>query len=195
MTTYVINRKDRPQRLRDTIEELRKIGLNAKRFDAIIDDKHGWKGCRDSHLAVMELCRNEKYFMVLEDDVHFLHEPSEIIIKCMEQIPPDWDMLYLGCSPQRPQERYSDNLFRVNSAWCLHAVIWNNRFNGAMKYMLQHKEDIAKIDVYLSAVIHPKFNCFVTYPLVATQRVTNQSDTCTRSDVTTIEKNYQKYCI
>ena len=62
-----------------------------------------------------------------------------------------------------------------------------------MEYMLNHRGDINKIDVYLSEVIHPIFNCFTIYPLMATQRVTNQSDTCKRSDVLTITNNYQKY--
>ena len=194
MITYVINRSDRPQRLRDTIEELKRVDLNAKRFSAIIN-KRGWKGARDSHLAVMELCKDENMFMVLEDDVKFLSPPNGLIDTAMRQLPDDWDMLYLGCSPQKPQERYSDNLFRVNHAWCLHAVIWHNREGGAMEYMLNHRGDINKIDVYLSEVIHPLFNCFTIFPMVATQRVTGESDTCHRSDVSTIEINYTKYCV
>ena len=194
MIAYVINRDDRPQRLSDTIEELRKAGLNAKRFKAIIN-KRGWKGCRDSHLAVMELCKKETYFMVFEDDVKFLGRVTEPVYNAMKQLPDDWDMLYLGCSPQKPQERYSENLFRVDKAWCLHAVIWHNRVDGAVEYMLNHRSGIPKIDVYLSEVIHPRFNCFTIYPMLATQRVTNQSDTCLRSDVLTIENNYTKYCV
>jgi GR25 family glycosyltransferase involved in LPS biosynthesis len=193
ITTYVINRDDRPERLRDTIEELRNAGMNAKRFPAIID-KPGWKGCRDSHLAVMELCRNEKYFMIFEDDIEFLTEPSAVMIKAIEQLPKDWDMLYLGLSPQKPQERYSENLFKVNGAYCTHAILWNNRFGGALKYILLNKVDILKIDVYLSAVIHPKFNCFATYPMIVTQKQT-KSDCCSKSDLSTLVKNYNKYCV
>ena len=192
MVAYVINRNDRPQRLRDTIEELKKANLNAKRFKAIINKK-GWKGCRDSHIAVMELCKDENMFMVLEDDVKFLCPPNDLIDIAMEQLPEDWDMLYLGCSPQKPQERYSENLFRVDHAWCLHAVIWHNRVGGAVEWIIAHKSGIPKIDVYISDIIHPRFNCFTIFPMVATQRVTNQSDTCLRSDVLTITNNYQKY--
>jgi hypothetical protein len=129
----------------------------------------------------------------LEDDVQFL-QPLDALYKSIAQLPEDWDCLYLGASPQEPQERYSKNLFRLKNAWCTHAILWHPRDSGAVGYILGHKGDIQKIDVFMADVIMPEFNCFITYPMVATQKQT-QSDTCKRSDVSTILKNYNKFCV
>lgn len=192
MKSYVINRIDRPERLAYVIDELQKAGIRAEVFPAIVGSP-GWRGCRDSHLAIMELCKNENMFAVYEDDVSFI-EDTQFAAKAIMQTPDNWDFLSLGCSPQAPLSTYSENLITLNqTAFCLHAYIINNR-NGLAKYVLSHRAEIQKIDVWFSENVYknPKFNCFVTYPLVATQ-VQFQSDTCKRSDVSTIVKQYYKF--
>jgi GR25 family glycosyltransferase involved in LPS biosynthesis len=189
MKTYVINLDKRADRWIVVREHLAELGFKVTRFTAI---EGGWRGCRDSHLGVMELCKDEDRFLIFEDDVLFL-EDVNYINTAMMQLPPFWDCLFLGASPQEPQERYLDNLFRISNSKCTHATIWHNRENGAIEYILSHKEDILKIDDYLSEIIFPNFNCFLIYPLLVTQRQT-QSDTCGRSDISTIVKNYNKFC-
>lgn len=190
MLKYVINLDRRTDRLKHTEQEFSAEGLDFIRFSAF-DTKPGWKGCRDSHIAIMELCKNEEKFAIFEDDVKFLMKLEGTI--GTEQLPTDWDCLYLGASPKEPQVRYSENLFRLKNAHVTHAIIWHNRKNGAVEYILSHRGDIRKYDDYLATVIQPMFNCFVIYPMVATQ-VQFQSDTCKRSDVSTILTNYNKYC-
>ena len=190
MKTFVINLNRRPERWVVTKEHLYLQGFIATRFPAI---DNGWQGCRDSHLAILEKCKKEVFFFVFEDDVLFINDRS-YLNECVSQLPNDWDCLFLGASPQDPQERYSDNLFRLKNAKTTHAILWHTREGGAVDYILSHKEDIGKIDDYFCREIFPKFNCFLTYPLLCTQRETGTSDTCKRSDVSTIEKNYNKYC-
>jgi GR25 family glycosyltransferase involved in LPS biosynthesis len=196
MEIFVINRDDRPERLMDVRSELEKQGLNAHRFDAIVN-KQGFIGCRNSHLAVMEKCRNESTFMILEDDATFLYEKyyTQLFIKAaMIQLCSDWDALFLGCSPQEQQEHYSNNLYRLRNAKCTHAIIWHNRPNGAVEYILAHKTDIGKIDRYLYEVIMPMFQIYCVYPMLVTQKQT-KSDIAHRSDCSSIERNFIKYCI
>jgi hypothetical protein len=196
MITWVINRQDRPDRLHDIRIELENQEMNAHLFQAVID-KVGYKGCTRSHLGVMERCKSEKTFMVLEDDAEFLY-PKDItnafVGQSLVDMPKDWDALYLGASPQEPQEQYSDTLYRLKNAKCTHAIIWHNRDHGAVEYILNHKEDIGKIDRYLYEVIQPKFNCFATFPMLCTQKQ-SRSDIAHRSDCSTILKNFNKYCI
>lgn len=174
--------------------ELEKVGISVTRFPAI-DTKPGWKGCRDSHLQVMETCRNEVAFMILEDDVKFLHnDPLAVIDDALWELPHEWDCLFLGASPQEPQEIYSKHLYRLKNALTTHAIIWHTRYGGAVEHILSHKDHINKIDIFLKDVIFPEFNCFLIRPLLVTQ-VQFQSDTCQRSDVSTIEANYLKYCL
>lgn len=192
MTTYLINREDRPQRLAHAREQLQTQNLNAHVFKAIVGSP-GWKGCATSHLSIMERCRNEETFTVFEDDVLFLGDYHSAVELAMEELPHNWDLLSLGCSPQEPFERYSEHLFKMGKSFTTHAIIWHTRYNGAVEHILSHKRDIKKIDVFFSEFVYPNFNCFVSYPLLVTQ-AQFKSDTCTRSDVSTIEKNFNKYC-
>jgi hypothetical protein len=198
MITYVINREDRPERLRDVREELARVGLNAHLFPAITNHR-GWVGCRESHFAVMEKCINESVILILEDDVVFLGDKDVVnfaLLTSFMQMPMpwSWDALYLGGSPQRIQESYSDNLYRAKNVKTSHAILWNNRVGGAVEYILSHKSEILKWDVFLALTIQPMFNCFLCRPLIATQRQYSYSDTCKRSDSSSIERNYNNFC-
>jgi GR25 family glycosyltransferase involved in LPS biosynthesis len=193
MVVHLINRQDRPERLSHAKEQLSLMGFNARRFDAVIGHK-GWDGCRDSHLALLEKNKNEPFHLVFEDDIEFIGNTfEETIQEAIRELSPDWDALYLGANPTKPQEIYSDHLYLLNGAYCTHAIIWHNRKGGAVEYMLEHKDEILKIDVFISSVLMPKFNFFLTRPMIITQHQF-QSDTCRRSDVSQILVNYEKYC-
>jgi hypothetical protein len=192
---YIINRADRPERLTDIRQQLAFQNLNAHRFEAVID-RQGWKGCVLSHLAVMEKCKKEIVCLVLEDDCIFLNDINPYLQLAIEQMPKTWDMLMLGGSPQQPQERYSDNLFRVRNVKTSHAILWHTRFNGAVEWILRNREQAEnmKWDVFLMEWIQSCFNCFITYPMILTQKQ-GKSDISRRTDCSTIEKNFNKYCI
>lgn len=192
MQSYVINLDRRVDRWAVVREELASFGFKPRRFSGI-DKKPGWIGCRDSHIALLRKGVDESVFIIFEDDVEFIEE-IELLDKALDQLPLDWDCLFLGASPQETQERFDTHLFKLKNAWTTHAIIWHNRNGGAVEYILSHVNDINKWDVYLASVIQPMFNCFVIYPMLCTQRQT-QSDTCTRSDLSTIKRNFYKYCI
>jgi hypothetical protein len=192
MVSYCINLDRRADKWAYARTEFERMGIRVKRFSAF-DTRPGWVGCRDSHIAIMELCRGENMLTIYEDDVQFLATQQDIALAFME-LPADWDMLSLGCSPQEPFERYSEHLFKMGKAWTTHAIIWRNRKGGAVEYILANKDRIKKIDVFFAEEIYPQFNCFVAYPLAVTQ-TQFQSDTCKRSDVSTIITQYNKFCI
>lgn len=193
MRNFVINLDRRSDKWAYMRCELDRVGINVTRFSAF-DTKPGWHGCRDSHIKLMEECRDEGVFLILEDDVKFLcDDPVGVVLDVMEELPYDWDALFLGASPQEPQEKYSKHLYRLKNSLTAHAIVWHNRHKGAIERILCDKTHIKKIDIYLSDTIYPNYNCFLIKPLIATQ-VQFKSDTCGRSDVSTIEKNYNKYC-
>lgn len=188
---YVINRQDRPDRLSDIREQLSMQSLNAHRFQAI---EGGWRGCRESHLTLLEKCKDDKMFLILEDDCLFVNDINPYLQMAIEQMPVKWDMLMLGGSPQKPQKRYSDNLFTARDVLTTHAILWHPRFNGAVDWILHHKDYVQKWDDFLVEWIQSCFNCYITSPLICTQKQT-KSDIARRSDVSTITRNYDKYCI
>jgi hypothetical protein len=190
MINYVINLDHRKDRWEDVIKELERVKIYATRFSGF---NNGWKGCRDSHIAILNKSQDEVAVTIFEDDVLFI-EDIEYVSEAILQLPKDWDCLYLGGSPQQPQERYSDNLFKANNVKVSHAILWHPRPDGAVDYILNHIWSIGKWDRYLAETIQPKFNCFMTFPMICSQRQ-SFSDTCRRSDASSILKNYQKYCV
>jgi hypothetical protein len=191
--SFVINREDRPERKEHAINTLLFQGFEPEIFNAIITQP-GWKGCRDSHLEILEKNKHRAGVFIFEDDIEFsIYYDNQCFYDMCQELPLDFDCLSLGLSPQEPFERYSEHLFKIGKAWCLHATMWNNREGGAVEYILTHKEEIGKIDVFLSEKVYPNFNCFVGYPILCTQKQF-PSDTCGKSDVSTIVKNYNKYC-
>jgi GR25 family glycosyltransferase involved in LPS biosynthesis len=195
MDIFLINRDDRPERLSEARAELERQGLNAHRFSAIITSP-GWVGCRLSHIALLESNKDKPFFTILEDDVMFVENLHDHIANVIMEMSPDWDALFLGASPQEPQERYSEHLYKLSKAWCMHAVMWHPRKGGAVEAILKanEKREIGKIDVFMSEKIMPHYNIFLTRPLICTQRQ-YKSDTCGRSDTSTIITNYNKYCL
>jgi hypothetical protein len=194
MEIYLINRTDRPERRKHAMEQLGGQGLNAHLFPAIIN-KQGYIGCRDSHLECLYAgLKTGKPFTIFEDDVLFI-EDIEVAQRAMGELPSGWDALFLGASPQEPFERYSPHLYKMGRSWCTHAIIWNPRKDGAVEAILRAANIglIGKIDVFYSAYIFTEFNIFLVAPMVCTQ-AEFQSDIAKRSDVSTIVKNFNKYC-
>jgi GR25 family glycosyltransferase involved in LPS biosynthesis len=193
MRKVCINLDSRPDRWEMAQQQFDDIGWEVDRFPAI-DLKPGWVGCAESHLRLIKLAYDDKEdILILEDDVQFLVDPVGTLEQIMGQLPEDWDMLYLGASPKEPQERYSDNLFRLKNAHVTHAILWHYRPKGAMEYVLNRQHKIEKIDDFFVEKVQPKFNCYVTFPMLATQW-DNQSNIANRSDVSTIQRNYKLYC-
>ena len=153
-----------------------------------IKDNPGWRGCTRSYLEVMKKITG--LTIVMEDDCLFLKHWN-YIEKMMEQLPEDWDALYLGATLNVPLKKYSTNLFRLKKGWTTHAIIY--RDDTIPKYLVKHVAQIRKIDVYLANEIQEKFNVFITYPLTATQRP-GYSDIINRQqDYAVINERYKLY--
>ncbi len=142
---------------------------NTERFNAI---KHarGAEGCKLSYLTLFDHCiqNNINEVLILEDDVLFLNDVENTLQLAINQLPENWDLLYLGLNTHKKLDRYSDNLFKVKSSFATHAILYNNR-NNVMNYIIEKKDSCPVIDVFYSNEIQPKFQCFTVYPIIATQ--------------------------
>lgn len=191
---YCINLDRRTDKWDGAKKEFQRVGIydNMIRFPAY---EGRWRGCRDSHIAVMRLAQYDDMVIIFEDDPRFLVDdidPLCIYKPSFRELPDDWDVLYFGGSPQDPQAKYSEHLYHAHNVICMHAYAINNK-NHCIDFVLEHKKDIAKIDLFFAQVVQEYFKCFLTKPMVCTQRQ-YQSDTCGKSDVSTIVRNYDKYC-
>jgi hypothetical protein len=165
---WVINLDHRPDRLEAFQKQ--NFPFHIERFSGIID-KDGEVGCKKAHLGI--LTKQHKFpFVVFEDDCQLINDWC-YVDKAMQQLPENWDMLYVGANLQEPLERYSENLFHLHGAWCAHAIIYNSQ--RVVDYIVENKDKKDALDDLCKTEVEKKFNCFVVYPMVATQRGSNSN--------------------
>jgi GR25 family glycosyltransferase involved in LPS biosynthesis len=186
MKATVINLDSRPERMVKFAKN--KFPFVVERFSAF---NGGENGCTSSHLNVIK-SHTEFPFVVFEDDCVML-EPWEMVKDAMEQLPFDWDALWLGATLTRQLKRYSRNLFRLNRAYCLHAVIYNTQ--RMVDYILHNHNTQSgrNLDIFYYHQVQQMFNCFITYPIMATQSegISDIANKETGSWI--ITKSYNKY--
>ena len=189
MKAYCINLKQREDRWQRVQKELGQLGISPIRVEAIWN-KVGHLGCIQSHVNVLSLFQDEGIFMVFEDDVLALGNEQDII-QAMDQLPEDWDMLYLGATLTKPLERYSDNLFRLHGGLTTHAMIYNNQ-HRVCDFIIKNI-DTDQVDVFFMYQVQEQFNCFIAWPMIASQ-FPGYSDTInTETEYTEIMESYLKY--
>ena len=189
MKTYCINLDSRPRKWRRVQKEAHKINANLIRFPGI---PGGHIGCTRSHLRILADNCYDEIFMIIEDDMKIIvKNPMQVIDKALRQLPANWDLLYLGATLSEPIKRYSDNLFVLKRALAAHAIIYNNQ-NGVVDYIVKnHPGPI--MDLFYREDVQERFNCFITYPMVATQRA-GMSDTISKyNSYKAIKRLYDKY--
>ena len=186
MKAYCINLPDRPERWERFL--INKFPFNVQKVNAI-KKSPGWQGCRDSFFM---LFKNITEFpcVIFEDDCQMLSDWNEVE-RIMQQLPRNWDMLHLGATLNEQLEKYSDNLYKIKNAYTLHAVIYNNR--KVFDYVLENRNDIRKIDVFITQKVHEKFNCFVTYPMLATQRPGHSDIVNKYTDYKELNDSYRRF--
>lgn len=172
MRCRVVHLESRHDRGRGFMEEMQKMYLDYEVFFAIdppgLTDPALCSSC--SHVDALRNCEGE--LLVCEDDVIFLEQGREIFNKAYDQLPDDWDMLYLGGNIHEPAERYSDNLFRVKKAvHCNHAILYSAKGRG---YVLSHynvwESEYKAYDHWLYMLGQSQMNCFICSPMIAYQR-------------------------
>jgi glycosyl transferase family 25 len=170
---YCINLSSRTDRWLKSSQEFKKHfpGMELTRFNAI-EKNPGWLGCKESHLSIMGKSTHLKTFMVLEDDFEFAGDINSRLKFVAEELPNDWELLYLGANfrsadMKMPLKRYSKNLFLCQQAFGTYAYIVNNK-NGLVDTILNMKAGIRKIDVFYANVIQKFERCFIIYPMCAT---------------------------
>lgn len=122
---YIINLAHRRDRLDVIMKSAAKAKLNIdkiKIFKAIdgtqLDIPLTWKfmptelGCLQSHLAVLENAQQENYknILVLEDDLTFCRNFKKKLANATNELPRNWNMLYLYSYHYLPARYYSQNL-------------------------------------------------------------------------------------
>jgi len=194
---YLINLEERQDRLEKSLINFNNYGIdNFERVDGIkirkenypyLEDREKCQlGCALSFYKTIEKAYEKKFnsILIFEDDFEFIHSKDDtnlFLKKSIDNLPPDWDIFYLGANimydySSCPIEKFSDNLLKVNSAYCCHAISFSNRAISKIleifpdeSIFIEKMNDYKAIDIFLAN--HFCFNnlCFLSSEILCSQ--------------------------
>jgi GR25 family glycosyltransferase involved in LPS biosynthesis len=193
---FCINLDSRPDRWEQCLNQFEKLKIENKvqRFSAIsfshedpsFKKNLGRAGCCLSHIEICKIAQKNKFknYLVFEDDFDFLGNEKQIIENLNEytnQLPVDWDLYYLGGNVNEDYgyeaiEKFSNNLYKVNSCHTTHAFAMNEKFYDEFLNLMPNMESVfhwlnehEAIDVFLSQYILNNHKCYINNPMLALQ--------------------------
>lgn len=173
----LINLKKREDRLESSTKILDTFGINYEVWEATDNMDFPCRGLVDSMQRYFRkvLAEGGDRCLLFEDDILNLVDAqvfNETIEKCLNQLPHDWDLFYLGgnCATGL-QEFYSANLLPVKLVYATHATAYSKK---AMEFILS-REIKEPVDNFIVRDFQPRKKIFITYPMLFTQ-LPNYSD-------------------
>ena len=137
---FCVNLDRRTDRWGRCLEVFQQHNLDVERFSAVdgfalglVDARAhrmspGAIGCSRSHLEIIKIARDRKYKSVLifDDDIELDEDFNEKFSKCVEKLPADWELLYLGginIESDKTVEHINDHIDRVERMAGTYAII------------------------------------------------------------------------
>lgn len=159
----LINLDRRQDRLEQFHKQASDLGISYERLSAIaLDDPVA--GCKASHLMALTKYDTETVF-VFEDDSVFIEDFNSKFGQAMENLPDDWDMVYLGAHIVDTQ--------RVNDYWLRSTVCSSTHAYGIKADVRSALVETANnydghIDVAYSK-LHRKIKAYIARPTLVYQ--------------------------
>ena len=160
-----INLKSRKDKKRFMKIQSKRKNINIEFYTTTLHENPK-RGCLLSHLDVIKQAQNDnvKQLLVLEDDAKFTVNP-----RILKNPPENWDMLYLGGTVHRIIDRKNKHWPRVY-CWTTHAYIINMENKELINDIMKVEDYKDEIDRYYLLHIHPKYNVYMSDPMVAIQK-------------------------
>lgn len=164
---YLINLPEMTDRLRISVESLEEEGIEYTLFPAVKND-NGVLGLLSTmkKLFIEILEGEDTNVLILEDDFKFLLKPNGFLNILVEQLPVDYDCLFLGCNLLNRPERISDNLLKIGMSYSTHSIGYSKK---AIEKIMPLFDKPKAYDILLRDGVQPDGNCYATYPMLATQ--------------------------
>ena len=183
-------RKDRWNRCQEIFEQ---NGIErVTYFRTEKDEKNTHRNYMNDFKHMLEIKKwNNENLVFFEDDFEFVDGWQEGLKKAWNELPKDFDILYLGCNPTRALVKQSDNLVRVKGAWLMHATILSRKF---IEFILKEYDyyQVAIIDEwYRRIACDRKF--YMTWPMISYQRVDYSDFLGTETDYNIFNNKFVKY--
>jgi len=207
---FCINLDNRKDRWEKCLGKFALLGIEGKveRFSALtlshltdITPKiRGRAGCALSHATILRKASELKLnnYLVLEDDFDLCYSPDECLRSLQlsqEELPKEWNIFYLGGNLTDeygifPLEKFTNNLFKLNSCHTTHSFAVNSNFYETLKKELPTEENVfhwlpekKAIDVHFSKSILHTSRSFIPQKMLFIQH----------ADFSDIENNYYDY--
>jgi GR25 family glycosyltransferase involved in LPS biosynthesis len=178
---FYINLASRPDRKQHVEEQLKIMGIEAERFNAI-KLANGALGCSLSHLKCLETAKenNWSHLLVVEDDIKFLD--PELFKNQLNKFfvnHNNWDVVIVGGNNVPPYQKIDDTCVKVSSCQTTTGYLVNGHyfdtlienFRTGIKKLIENPQSpvLYAIDKYWFNIqkIH---NWFLIIPLTVTQR-------------------------
>lgn len=179
--------------------EFEKVGLQVERINCIESPDNRFISFGQSHYNTVKRGYDAGMpFAVFEDDVIF--DPMwRHISDAAEQLPEDWDALYLGgnfLGQWVMPYRYSPALAVLPNAWQSHAIIYSMK--GAKFVLDNFNPDIITAenpvyDEWLRVNMMPRNNTYVLSPMICHQRPVYSDVWQTFADYSPVHVDGNKY--
>lgn len=125
-----------------------------------------------SHYTAWMACSlmDDDHFFIMEDDALFCTGWKERLDQVMKDVPPDFDMLYVGscCCKDKPTEQVKGEVFVVEWPLCLHAYIIARK--ALPIFIRTQRNCYAPIDVALAIHTLPYMKAYTVLPRIVSQR-------------------------
>lgn len=179
--SFYINLETRPDRKIHVEEQLKIIGIQANRFNAI-KLPNGALGCSMSHLKCLETAKenNWEHVLIVEDDIKFLN-PGLFINQLNKFLNShnDWDVILIAGNNLPPHEIIDDTCVKVTQCQTTTGYLVRNHYynilidnvrNGITNLIKEpNKHFLYAIDKYWFK-LQQRDNWFLITPLTVTQR-------------------------
>lgn len=165
----VINLPSRLDRLLEVTEEMEKYDIPFELVDGMTSELGGAEGLKLTVEKIFKesIEKGHKHILIFEDDVEFKENPNSFMGEVIKQLPENYDIVFLGCQCTKGMNyRFSANLLQLDGAFATHAAFYSLQ---GMKEIIAHGIE-APIDNFYVREIETLQRCYVTFPLLATQR-------------------------
>jgi hypothetical protein len=164
---FLINLPERIDRLAVSDAILKEAGIDYTLWIAT-KNENGIKGLCLTMKALFEYAMliGLENFIVLEDDCNFKLPINEFLNLLTEQLPENYDCLYLGCNLTSKPERYSENILKINTSYCTQAICYSRK---AVEVIMKDIDKIEPYDIKLMKIIQGRGMSYCTFPMFCEQ--------------------------
>lgn len=159
----ILNLKERIDRRVQIEQELQRVGINEVQFFESFSGGH--KGFNKSMFEVLKENQDVNRLLILEDDCYFTS--NGLLSESLRQMPFTWDIISFGANLRSKHYKVKTNLVSLKDAWMSHAIGYSNKM---IKWIVENYDQELVYDEWLRLNVYPRFECYMTYPVVAWQR-------------------------